>query len=63
MCMDFVRGRPLSQLAEEMRQRNITPGSPEARILGGRLLRAVTDAYGAMLFGEGFFHGDPHPGG
>lgn len=62
LCMDFVRGRPLSQLAAELAERGISPGSPEAVLLGTRLLRALTDAYGAMLFGEGFFHGDPHPG-
>ena len=62
MAMTFIRGRALSQLAAEMSARGITPGSPAATLLGRRLLRALTDAYGAMLLGEGFFHGDPHPG-
>lgn len=33
-----------------------------ARMVAVKLLRALTDAYGAMLLGAGFFHGDPHPG-
>lgn len=62
MVMSFIRGRPLSKLAAEFEARNIQPGSLEAKIVGRKLLRSLTDAYGAMLLGEGFFHGDPHPG-
>ncbi len=62
MAMDFIPGAPLTRLAAELQARGIAPGSAAARAAASRLLRALTDAFGAMMLGDGFFHGDPHPG-
>ena len=62
MVMDFIDGVPLSRLSDEMQRRGVTAGSPAAKAVGRKLLRALTDAYGIMLLQEGFIHGDPHPG-
>lgn len=32
------------------------------QVFGRRLLSSLTDAFGVMVFEEGFFHADPHPG-
>jgi hypothetical protein len=45
-----------------MAKRGVQPRSPESKIFGKRLLSALTDAYGYMMFGSGMIHGDPHPG-
>jgi len=64
LCMDFVAGAPLSQLREELKRRGIEiePGSLAEQVFGRRLLSSLTDAFGVMVFEEGFFHADPHPG-
>lgn len=38
--------------------------TPDAwcQVFGRRLLSSLTDAFGVMVFEEGFFHADPHPG-
>jgi len=62
--MDFVPGAPLSQLREELERRGIyiEPGSLAEQTFGRELLRSLTDAFAVMIFEEGFFHADPHPG-
>lgn len=62
--MDFVPGVPLSQLRAELQRRNIDiqPGSLAERTFGRGLLKALTQAFAIMIFEEGFFHADPHPG-
>ena len=64
LVMDFVAGAPLSQLREELRRRgiHIEPGSLAEQVFGRKLLRSLTEAFGVMVFEEGFFHADPHPG-
>jgi len=62
LVMDFVNGVPLNQLGKRMEERGIKPGSPEAKIAGRRILNALSTAFGRMIFGAGFIHGDPHPG-
>jgi len=64
LCMDFIRGAPLSQLKEELKRRGIEiePGSIEEQLFGKKLLQSLTDAFAVMVFEEGFFHADPHPG-
>lgn len=32
------------------------------QVFGKRLLTSLTEAFGRMIFGAGFVHGDPHPG-
>lgn len=64
LCMDFVPGVPLSRLRSELQRRglDVAPGSAAERAYGRRLLSALSDAFAVMIFEEGFFHADPHPG-
>ena len=62
LVMDFIPGTPLSKLNEEMTKRGLSADSDEAKLLGRKLLVSLTEAYGRMIFGTGFIHGDPHPG-
>jgi aarF domain-containing kinase len=62
LVMDFVEGTPLNRLAGEMEKRGIKPGSPESIVAGERILTQLTEAFGRMMLGAGFIHGDPHPG-
>lgn len=57
LVMEFIDGKALSRLASEMTSRGIQPGSPESLLLGNKLLTALTDAYGSMIFGSGIIHG------
>ncbi len=67
LVMDFIPGTPLSRLAAAAAARKATGGDSIAaqaltKLAGARLLRSLSDAFGAMMLREGFFHGDPHPG-
>lgn len=62
LVMDFIEGVSLNNLAEEAKKRGVEPGSPEAKILGAKIVGALGEAYARMIFGAGFVHGDPHPG-
>ena len=66
MVMDFIPGTPLSRLAAQAAARAAAGGGNGiaaqalTKIAGTRLLRALSDAFGATMLREGFFHGDPH---
>lgn len=62
LVMEYVEGKALSKLGEEMVKRGITEGSAEAKLLGSQLLASLTEALGRMIFGGGIIHGDVHPG-
>jgi aarF domain-containing kinase len=62
LVMDFVEGVPLNRLQQKMKEKGIEPGSPESKIAGRRILNSLSSAFGRMIFGAGFIHGDPHPG-
>mmetsp|Transcript_58798 Transcript_58798/g.86054 ORF Transcript_58798/g.86054 Transcript_58798/m.86054 type:complete len:644 (-) Transcript_58798:444-2375(-) len=62
LVMEFVEGVSLNRLAEEMEREGIQGDADEAKVLGTKLLIALTEAFGRMFFGPGFIHGDPHPG-
>ncbi|TFJ88515.1 hypothetical protein NSK_000089 [Nannochloropsis salina CCMP1776] len=62
IVMDFIHGTPLTRLKDRMAERGIPEGSPEAAIFSRRLLSSLTEAFSRMVFGDGFLHGDPHPG-
>lgn len=47
---DFIRAR------EEMLKKGIDPDSPEAKLFGRNLLRALTDVFGRCILESGFFH-------
>jgi predicted unusual protein kinase regulating ubiquinone biosynthesis (AarF/ABC1/UbiB family) len=61
LVMEFVEGTPLNRLAGEMEKRGIKPGSAESKLAGRRILTQLTEAFGRMMLGAGFIHGDPHP--
>jgi len=60
--MDFVDGVPLNKLKETMANRGMKPGSVESKLAGRQILDSLSAAFGRMIFGAGFIHGDPHPG-
>lgn len=62
LVMDYLEGVPLSRAKEEMLRKGIDPDSPEAKLFGRKLLRALTDVFGRCILETGFFHADPHPG-
>ena len=62
LVMEYIEGTPLNRLSAEMEKRGITPGSPESKLAGRRILEQLTLAFGRMMLGAGFIHGDPHPG-
>ena len=43
-------------------RRGIEPGSDASIVAGRRILEQLTEAFGRMMLGAGFIHGDPHPG-
>lgn len=57
LVMEFMEGKALSKLGGEMEKRGVVAGSPESKLFGGKLLQALTDAYGSMIFGSGIIHG------
>ena len=61
LVMDFVEGVPLNKLNKAMERKGIQPGSPESKLAGRRILDSLSLAFGRMIFGAGFIHGDPHP--
>eukprot|EP00814_Leptocylindrus_danicus_P010411 CAMPEP_0116044340 /NCGR_PEP_ID=MMETSP0321-20121206/26942_1 /TAXON_ID=163516 /ORGANISM="Leptocylindrus danicus var. danicus, Strain B650" /LENGTH=430 /DNA_ID=CAMNT_0003525419 /DNA_START=17 /DNA_END=1310 /DNA_ORIENTATION=- len=62
LVMDFLKGVPLSRAREEMLKKGIDPDSPESKLFGRKLLRALTYVFGRSILETGFFHADPHPG-
>jgi len=63
MVMEYIEGKTLTQLAEEVRA-GIGPkrSKAEQQLFARMLLKSLTAAFGRMIFETGFFHGDPHPG-
>ena len=62
LVMDYLKGVPLSRAREEMLKRGVDPDSPEAKLFGRKLLKALTFCFGRSILETGFFHADPHPG-
>jgi len=69
LVMDFINATPLSKLEEALEDENTSSPIPAGplrdalmRRIGSKLLGQLTEAYGRMIFGAGFIHGDPHPG-
>ena len=62
LVMDYLPGVPLSRAREEMIKKGIDPDSPEAKLFGRKLLRALTETFGRCILETGFFHADPHAG-
>ncbi|CAE8713510.1 unnamed protein product, partial [Polarella glacialis] len=64
LCMEFVPGVPLSQVRAELKRQgiDIAPGSKAEQLFGRRLVGSLAAAFAIMIFKEGLFHADPHPG-
>lgn len=56
LVMDYLKGVPLSRAREEMQKRGVDPDSPEAKLFGRKLLKALTHAFGRNILETGFFH-------
>eukprot|EP00667_Euglena_gracilis_P003503 EG_transcript_3514 len=63
MVMEYVEGQTLTQMAEDA-EAGVGPPRTKAEqeLFARMLLKALTAAFGRMIFETGFFHGDPHPG-
>jgi aarF domain-containing kinase len=62
LVMDYLKGVPLSRAREEMAKRGYDADSPESKLFGRKLLKALTYGFGRTILETGFFHADPHPG-
>jgi aarF domain-containing kinase len=62
LVMDYLKGVPLTRAREEMQKKGIDPDSPESKLFGRKLLKALTYCFGRNILETGFFHADPHPG-
>jgi aarF domain-containing kinase len=56
LVMDYLKGVPLSRAREEMAKRGIDPDSPESKLFGRKLLKALTYCFGRNILETGFFH-------
>ena len=56
LVMDFLEGVPLSRAREEMLKKGIDPNSPESKLFGRKLLKALTFVFGRNILETGFFH-------
>ena len=56
LVMDYLHGVPLSRAREEMAKKGIDPDSPESKLFGRKLLRALTYVFGRSILETGFFH-------
>ena len=56
LVMDYLKGVPLSRATEEMKKKGIEPDSPEAKLFGRKLLKALTQCFGRNILETGFFH-------
>lgn len=56
IIMEYVDGISLSKMAGELTKRGIKPGSIESKLFGNKLLTALTDAFGYMIFGSSIIH-------
>jgi aarF domain-containing kinase len=62
LVMDYLDGVTLTQLGEDARNSGDTNNQALAKLVGGKLVKALTRGFGQMVLQGGLFHGDPHPG-
>ena len=60
-CVSWLLGKETSKEHHQTRGM-YTVVSSSRQVFGKRLLTSLTEAFGRMIFGAGFVHGDPHPG-
>lgn len=58
LVMDYLKGVPLSRAREEMERKGIDPESPQAKLFGRNLLKALTTVFGRTILETGFFHAE-----
>jgi aarF domain-containing kinase len=58
LVQDYLRGVPLSRAREEMRKKGVDPDSPEAKLFGRNLMKALTTVFGRTILETGFFHAE-----
>ena len=56
LVMDYLKGVPLSRAREEMEKRGYDANSPESKLFGRKLLKALTYGFGRTILETGFFH-------
>lgn len=56
LVMDYLKGVPLTRAREEMQKKGIDPDSPESKLFGRKLLKALTYCFGRNILETGFFH-------
>jgi len=61
LVMDFLEGKTLTQIGEEAKESGDT-SEALAKLIGEKLIKALTKGFGQMVLQGGLFHGDPHPG-
>merc|ERR1712157_426155 len=62
LVMDYLDGVTLTQLGEDARNSGDSNNEALAKLIGGKLIKALTRGFGQMALQGGLFHGDPHPG-
>lgn len=62
LVMDYLDGVTLTQLGEDARNSGDSNNEALAKLIGGKLIKALTRGFGQMVLQGGLFHGDPHPG-
>ncbi len=61
LVMDYLDGKTLTQIGEEAREKGES-NEVLAKLIGEKLVGALTRGFGQMVLQGGLFHGDPHPG-
>ena len=61
LVMDYLDGKTLTQLGEEAKEKGES-NEALAKLIGEKLVKALTKGFGQMVLQGGLFHGDPHPG-
>ena len=61
LVMDFLDGVTLTQIGEDAKESGQT-NEALAKLIGEKLIKALTKGFGQMVLQGGLFHGDPHPG-
>jgi aarF domain-containing kinase len=56
LVMDFLQGTPLIKAQEKMEENGIKPGSPQSKLVGKKLVQALSDVFGRNILEQGLFH-------
>jgi len=56
LVMDYLKGTPLTRAQEKMKQAGVQPGSPQSKLMGRKLISALTAVFGRNILETGLFH-------